>query len=206
MKGLFTVLKPFDGLSKRIDKVEALCENNCKLLFEENKRLSSQINKLEDRLEDQEQRSRNTCLLIHGIDEDMNGNTDEAALKVFNDDLGLNLDISSIQRSHRVGPKKKIQGRNTRTNKSNPRPIIVKFTSYRDRKKVYSSKKRLKGKRTSISENLTQKRYILYKQSQEKLGRNNVWTSDGHIMTKVGESYVTINSIDDLLNLEGGDE
>lgn len=203
VKGLFTVIKSFSELTSRLNDIKSVCENNSTLLFQENQRLKTKLEDLENRIEDQEQRSRNTCLLIHGIDEVENENTDDAAINVFKNDLGLNFDVTKIQRSHRVGPKKKNPGRNTRTNKAYPRPIIVKFVSYRDRRDVYSSKKKLKGKRVAISENLTQKNYVLFKQAQEKLGRNYVWTNDGRITTKVENTYINIRTVDDLLNLDG---
>ena len=203
VKGLFTVIKSFSEITSRLNDIKSVCENNSTLLFQENKRLKTKLEDLENRIEDQEQRSRNTCLLIHSIDEVENENTDDAAIHVFKNDLGLNFDVTKIQRSHRVGPKKKNQGRNTRTNKTYPRPIIVKFASYRDRRDVYSSKKKLKGKRVAISENLTQKNYVLFKQAQEKLGRNYVWTNDGRITTKVENTYINIRTVDDLLNLDG---
>ena len=53
-----------------------------------------------------EQRSRNQCLLIHGVDETADENTDEAAIEVFNEKLGFNLNLDDIQRSHRLGPKR----------------------------------------------------------------------------------------------------
>ena len=165
----------------------------------ENQRLNELVVKLEARVDDGEQRSRNGCLLVHGIEETDEEDTDTLVLDTFKNHLNLvNMELNHIQRSHRVGPKK--SRRNTRTTKSTPRPIIVRFASYRERALVFRSKKRLKGKAVSISENLTQTRYHLLNAAKAKFGRENVWSSDGRIMTKLDNEYKVINSLDDLNN------
>ena len=83
----------------------------------------------------------------------------------------------------------------------NPCPIIIKLSNYRDRRDVFVSKKQLKGKNISISENLTKTRYVLLKAAKLKLGRGNVWSSDGRIMTKMNDRYINITSVDDLNGL-----
>ena len=40
----------------------------------------------------------------------------------------------------------------------NPRPVIVKFTSYEPRRAVFTSKRKLKGTHIVITENLTSRR------------------------------------------------
>ena len=88
---------------------------------------------MDKKLDKQEQYSRRNCILIHGIPEKKNDDTDEAILKVINDDVGESVDISGIDRSHRIGK--------FRPNNSNPRPVIVKFARYHVRRKVFSIKK-----------------------------------------------------------------
>lgn len=86
-----------------------------------------------------EQYSRRNCLKITGIPEEKNENTDTLAPNVFNNlvlkENTEKISVKDISRSHRVGkydPRRK------------PRDIIVKFTSYRDRAKVYGNKKKPK--------------------------------------------------------------
>ena len=50
----------------------------------------------------QEQYSRRNCLLVHGIPEDQT-DTSDAVLWLCNSQLGLDLDRSQIDRSHRLG-------------------------------------------------------------------------------------------------------
>ena len=88
-------------------------------------------------VDDQEQRSRKMCLLIHGVEENDSEKPDALVLNVINNDLGIaNINITEIQRSHRLGPKK--SQRNLRSSKMFYRPIIVRFSNYRTRQKVFS--------------------------------------------------------------------
>ena len=200
MKGVINGLKVIDELVQRVTKLEdfkSVSETITTQLQDENKRLHDAINKLEMRVDDQEQRSRNMCLLIHGVQESDDENTDELALAIINNDIGLNnTNINEIQRSHRLGPKK--NQRNLRSNKTSNRPIIVRFTNYSTRRMVFKAKRNLKGKNISLSENLTQSRYNLYLSAINKFGRGKVWTNEGRITTKVNDRYVTINSVKDL--------
>ena len=202
MKGLLNILNKHNELSQKVEKLDstiAVCQNNTSLLQEENKRLNKTVSLLEAKVDDNEQRSRNECLLIHGVEESENENTDNIALDVFNSYLGLDTKLEHIQRSHRLGPKR--TGRNTRTTKTSPRPIIIRFMGYRERSSVFRVKKKLKGKSISISENLTQTRYQLLNAAKDKLGRLNVWSSDGRIISKVDGQFTTISSMEVLNNL-----
>ena len=81
--------------------------------------LSIHITSLIAKIDSQEQYSRCNCLLIHGIGEEKNENTDELAVNVINDNLELDIQAVDIERTHRIGNPKK--------NKNKGRPIIVKF-------------------------------------------------------------------------------
>ena len=125
--------------------------------------------------------------------------TNDIALALINENLGLNINHSEIQRSHRVGPKTD-KSNLLRSAKPRIQPIIVRFTDYETRHKVFKIKKLLKGTKMSISENLTITRYNLLKKAAEKYGKNMVWSHEGRIMTKINGMYVIINSLDDLKN------
>ena len=155
MKELISEVKAISSLVNRVQELEnckAINERVTSELSDENKRLNQRINEMEIQVDDQEQRSRNGCLLIHGVEEQDDDNTDNIALEIINKDLEVELTIDGIQRSHRVGPRK--SNRNTRSSKSKPRPIIVRFANGRKRREVFLSKRKLKGKNISISETL----------------------------------------------------
>ena len=90
-----------------------------------------------------EQYSRQNGLVFHGLPENSaaagNDNTTEAMLKVAGS-LGVHLDAGCIDRSHRIG-RTSPESAGTR----NPRPVIVKFTSYEPRRPIFTSKRKLKG-------------------------------------------------------------
>ena len=56
--------------------------------------------------DDQEQYSRRTYLLIHGLTETKTENTDEVVLDVINNKLNIEMSQINIDRSHRLGKRK----------------------------------------------------------------------------------------------------
>ena len=144
--------KGCDELVSRIVELE-----NNKVVIESliagNKRLSKDLSKLEARVDDNEQRNRNNCLLLHGIEKNINSNTDQLVYDVANKDLGISLTPSDIIRTHTVGAPKPL--RNTRSPEVNPRPIIFKFANFRKRQDVFYSKRKLKGKNIRKSYTIT---------------------------------------------------
>ena len=197
LKGLFEVLKGYDALEKRIEQLESfkeISENTTSFLVTDS--LLEKVKMLEQKIDDHEQRSRNQCLLIHGIEEKDKEDTDVLAVQVATE-LDISITVDDIARSHRLGPKKTI--RETRQNRiEKPRPIIVRFCSYRIRQTVFQSKKKLKGKPISITENLTKSRMMLYKKVLAKFGKGNCWTVEGRIFVKRKDGNVVINSVDDI--------
>ncbi|CAC5374571.1 unnamed protein product [Mytilus coruscus] len=116
---------------------------------EEMKMLKTKLDKVEARIEEQEQYSRRTSLRFHNVPAptDDNGdiikpiNTDALVLGICNKNLNLNLNTRDIGRSHPIGEIKdgKIIA------------IIVRFLSYRQRQLVFNSKRNLKGNKTKFS-------------------------------------------------------
>ena len=97
-------------------------------------------------MEKQEQYSRRNCLLLHGIPEKKQENTDELCIKAINKHLDLDINDRDIDRAHRIG--------NPRNADKKPRPMIIKLMKYNDRKKILDSKNKLKGKKIAITESL----------------------------------------------------
>lgn len=152
-----------------------------------------------------EQYSRRNCLLVHGVAEPQAGtrsreNTDDVVLDVFNNKLGLNLDGTDLDRSHRIG-RRSPQSGSSEPNK--PRPVIVKFVSYNVRAEVFRSKRKLKGTGLGVSESLTKRRMELYKQVSKHQNTDTAWTLDGRIIAlrKVDQRKVVIDSPSDLYKL-----
>ena len=100
--------------------------------------LTQKVDDLSEVVEKQEQYSRRNCLLLHGIHEKKQENTDELCIKAINDNLDLDINNRDIDRTHHIG--------NPRNTDEKPRPIIIKLVRYNDKKKIFDSKKKLKGK------------------------------------------------------------
>ena len=142
-------------------------------------------------LDDFQQYSRRNCLLVHGLKEDKDESTDDLVFKLFNEKLVVAVDISMIDRSHRLGP---VRGENN----PKPRPVIVNFCSYRIRRAVFTTKRKLKGSGVSVTESLTKQRMKLLNEAQKVVGEGNLWTVDGFIFVKQGRRIIKITKIDDI--------
>lgn len=173
------------GLNQKIQKLE-----------KENEELRTRVCKLERDADTAEQYSRRNCLRISGIPETVTGRdgdmssqnkamlpkhefTDEKVRKIARA-LEVNVDLTDIDRSHRIGIQKP----------GKPRDIIVKFSTYRARNALYRARVGLKTCGYSgvfVNEDLTQIRSALfYKARQLVKDRylNGAWTYDGTIMVK----------------------
>ena len=109
---------------------------------------------------------------------------------------------TQISRSHRVGQKR---------NDGTPRPILVKFISYRAREQVFKAR-RLLPQGVYVNEDLTQATAQLAYQARQ-LRRNGLidetWTYDGRVFIKKnGRSRgVLVRSLEDLVEtLHDGDD
>ncbi|KAK9720104.1 hypothetical protein QE152_g22288 [Popillia japonica] len=103
------------------------------------------------------------------------------------ENLKINIQPSDIDISHRLKGKENCI-----------RPIIVRFTSRLLKKHVFNAKRRLKGTKTVIKEDLTPLRVILLKQLSRQAPSNSFWTSDGNIFAKVGNTIHRIKTSDDI--------
>ncbi|KAK3918581.1 LINE-1 retrotransposable element ORF1 protein [Frankliniella fusca] len=125
---------------------------------------------VETKLDELEQYGRRNNLRIFGVPERAeeprapNTDTDSIVVDVASK-MGVVLDPSLIDRSHRVGNRD-----------SQQRPIIVKFVGYGPRGKMFGAKKELKHTKITVREDLTVRRL------------KNVWTRDGVIKINVGLS------------------
>ena len=81
--------------------------------------LNVRVDKADRALDRQEQNSRRNCLLIHGIDEENQENTDEVVINVLKKEMDEETTHLHVDRSHRLG--------NRKLGKRKPQPIIFKF-------------------------------------------------------------------------------
>ena len=146
-------------------------------------------------MDEQQQYSRRTCLLVHGIKEkegtakETVEEVEEKVREVFENKVKVKLDVKDISRTHRLG-KKRDAGK--------PRPIIVRFLSYRQRHQIFVAKKNLKGSRITVTENLTKKRYQLLQECIKHFEKENVWSLDGRVYINTGEGKKVFTKMDEL--------
>ena len=138
-ESLYALLKKMDELETEIknkDEKIQLLENRVEILVEEKESQGIEI-------DDLEQYSRRNCLLLHGVVETNAECTDDIIIKTCPEELGFDVKQEDLDRLGKV-----------KRNDSKPRPIIVKFACYVVRNKVFSNKKKLKGKKLLMTESL----------------------------------------------------
>ena len=102
-----------------------------------------------------------------------NEDTDALVLEIIDTKMKIKNTKNDAYRTHRIR-KPKINGK--------PRPVIIKFVSYNDRKKVFSSKKLLKDSGWSITESFTAFRRRKLTNARDTFGFRNVWTVDRRLL------------------------
>ena len=132
--------------------------------YETVSKMNERIEELESKIDSKKQYSRQNCLLIHGIAENEEENTDQQAIDFINDNLDIKIAEIDIDRSLRIGRYGKA--------KKKARPIIVKFVRYVVRGRMFREKRKLKGSGKSITERLTTKRIGQLNDAREKHGFN----------------------------------
>lgn len=146
---------------------------------------------LKDKQDELEQYQRRQSIRIFGIPEETGEDSDVIAIRVARD-LGVDLDLRDIDRSHRVG----------RRQDAKPRPIIVKFVSYRKRNEIFRKKKGLKGSAVTIREDLTTTRLAVLREAITRFGVRQVWSTDGVINIKVGLNKYKVCTMEQLNKLK----
>ncbi|KAK3921113.1 Protein unc-13-like protein C [Frankliniella fusca] len=173
-------LKPLQSSVTKIQKELSSLRQQVDTMKEELVSKDAEIVQLKtvvkDGLDEREQYSRRKNLRIFGIEETDREDTDKLVIDLA-DKIGVSLQNSHIDRSHRVGKVGE-----------NPRPIIVRFVSYAERREVFTSKKKLRGTGIIVREDLTKLRLDLLKKAVSKYSPKAVWTSDGTILVNIGKT------------------
>ena len=169
-------------------------EGKLTALDSNNKALSDEIYALE-------QYSRRNCLLFHGVPEaETDADTTDSVISLCQGKLDVNVTRELVDRSHRLG-----QRHVGPSGDYKPRPIIVKFRSYETRSSVFSAKRRLKGTKFVVTENLTRRRNDLLKKVRLLDAVSCAWTTDGRIVCLLGDGRkVTVLHERDIDTLSTG--
>ena len=117
---------------------------------------------------------------------------------MFNNNLKLNITNELIDRSHRLRQPR------SDTDSDRTRPIIVKFTSHETRRRVFTTKRKPKGTKLVITENLTKQRSELLKKVRSLDNVECVWTIDGRIIGLLADGkQVAVQSERDVPAVRG---
>ena len=163
-------------------------------------KMQKSLTNMQEAIEEQEQYSRRECLRFYGVPESASEDTDDVIIAFVEKHLKVHLEKSDVARSHRITPR---GGRK----EDNPLPIIVRFTTYNIRRRVYEAKAKLKGSKVFIQEDLTSFRRELVSKARKMPTVRRVRTSDGRItawksMPDGNEKKVVIRNINDIALLE----
>ena len=122
-QALLTEIKYIGHLVNRVNDLEAFIAVNEQTTTV----LKNEIKNLKARVDDHEQRGRNMCLLVHGVEETDDENTDDVVINIIKCNLEIELPKDDIVRSHRLSPPQKLH-RQTRSgiNRTFSRPIIFR--------------------------------------------------------------------------------
>jgi len=175
-----TIVK--NGLSPLIQKqlVEAITKGVASVFAEQVRELNQTIRDQAKKINDLQRYTRRNSVRVYGIPEAPSGqkeDTDVLVRDVFKTQLKVEVSPSEICRSHRAGTT--IKGK---SGEVLLRPVIVKFTIYNARHRVYKEKKKLKCSPICIKEDLTPQNAKLLKLAQDKYGLRNTWIIDGRIL------------------------
>ena len=174
----------------------------------ENRLLSTELDDMKVGLNDLEQYGRRNSLRFHNLNMDPSLKECDmihSMTKFINKsllDTGENISDRDIERCHPIGRK-------VGTRKPQ---IIVKFSSYKIRSKVFANKTKLKGHpdRVFLTEDLTSKNHSVIKsllELRKSKKINSFWTTNGKILAKVTpeSTVVTLNIADDIAQKLGVD-
>ena len=170
-----------DSKLKQLRDLEKSCSDN-----------TSKVNDLTNRLDHLEQYSRRNNIRILGVPMKPNEDTDAIVCDVAQQ-IGVTINTSDIDRSHRLMPKPGGAPGNSQGSYANVSrngkpvhpPIIVKFTSYKPRSRMIKERRLLKGKGIIIVEDLTKKNSNLLQQTSRKANVKASWTVDGRVFALV---------------------
>lgn len=143
LSDIFTRLEALEHESKNLNTLEQEIVS----IKSSTAHLTSQQETLQTRLDDLEDRSRRNNVVIHGIEDSKESwqDTEEKALAALHSVLGVEVSPSEVERAHRIGT----------LSSSKPRPIIMKFCSFKTRDKVLSARSKLKESGISVSEDFS---------------------------------------------------
>lgn len=171
----------FELLEKSLGDLRARIVQNC-----------AKLQKLETKLDDINQSSLLTKVIVSGIDSPARDlpHLGEKVLARLNSEMGLNLDKSVVKGARRLGGASEIKT-----------PIELTFFTEASAVEILRNRKNLKGTRIYVNEALTRERQEIYKLARNKFELKNVWTLRGVVYVKCGSQIIPCKTISDVVQI-----
>ena len=135
--------------------------------------IQMQVSRQNQNTEELMKYTRGNCLVIIGVSEKENENTDQLVKELMESKMEIELSDGDIDRTHRTG----------RSSDGKPRAIVVKLARYNTRNKIMRNRKMLKGTKMFINELLTPQTRGLLKRAKDLTFQaywvKSAWTWDG---------------------------
>lgn len=140
--------------------------------------MKKQLELLVQGLDRQESMSRRKVLLFHGIPESSDSSVEDTVATLLHSQFKMTTASPELfSACHRLG-----------TNTSKPRPIMVRFASYRVRSEVWNAKTTLKNTGITVSEFLTKTRHEVFTAARKHFGIRRCWTSEGRVVILLSDN------------------
>lgn len=134
--------------------------------------LQLQLEVLAQEVDQLDMRGRRKILLVHGVPDTMEEDTEAVVVQVVRERLNIpDFNAGDIRRCHRMG----------RASPNASRPVLVKFQSNATKDRIWFSKKLLKGTGVTVSEFLTKRRHDIFMAARQRFGVSKCWTRDGTV-------------------------
>jgi hypothetical protein len=181
-------LSKFDLLqSDEFRKLKSDFENFTKSTQNTLKRLLEDVRRLENQVDTLEAAQKGSSLLIHGLKEGDDVKLECDVVDFLNSKVSATLLSSNIAAVYRLG--KKSEGK--------PRPVVVQFDSLRARRMILTGRSKLKGSPWLITDFLTARRLLIFKEARKLLGMD-AWAASGKIFIKIKNKTVAITHMREL--------
>lgn len=181
--------KVADIVSQKIDERIVILETKIEAMGTQLKDVQTEKDELCLKLDQLEQEAKLSQLRLYGLPEDSSDIKSKVSGLVQEK---FNIPNINIERCYRIGKRKNSKS-------SNPRPIIIQFSSLSQRNLVFFGKKNLKNTKLVIVEELTQRRYNLLMLAKDKIGRDKVWTIEGKIFANINGNKTVLKTEEDII-------
>lgn len=180
-----------ESMKERCEQLESRLfdvEQNMDKVLEENKTLRKQNDELKETvtktqrdLNDLEQYGRRWNLRVFNVNEKQGETAEDAvrkACKVFTELIGVPTTAEDLEACHRVG-------RVGDPDKKKSRAILVRFKNRALRDKVLANRKKLRGQKVSVGEDLTPENSRLSNSAYKHSASLQSWTVNGKVFAKL---------------------